>query len=368
MMKFNFKNKNMGIIMGIITLLIHYFAFLGYNAQIYYIYHHFVFRFIRIMYDYTFGFLPFPVIYLLFILLVVVSAKSIKNLISRRQTIFNVVFLKQFAFNIVNFLGWVISSFYFLWAFNYYGPNIEKKLNLPPITVDSLQLLSEFRLITDIMINERNILSQDSTELRINMDWYPMENEIRKVQTELLTDWGDILFGRVRVRPLYPEGMLLRISTAGVYIPFVCEGHIDPGMNTIQWPFTVAHEMAHGNGYTDEGVCNFIGLLTCIKSKDNYIRYSGLLSYWRYLYFDIKELYPESAKKIFNKIDPGILADLTAIRRDMNRFPDILPEIRDMVYDTYLKSHGIKKGLRSYNEVIIQVLKWKKTSYAFTFE
>ena len=367
-MKFNFKIKNIGIIAGLVTILMHCFANMGYSAQIYYVYHHFIFRLVRVFYDYTLGLLPFPVFYIFFFLVVYFSAKGIKNLISRRHTIFKGNFLPSFVFKFLNFIGWVISAFYFLWAFNYYGPDIEKKLNLPSITVDSIQLMSEFKLITDIMIHERKILSQDSAELHQKIEWSSLENEIRQVQTELLSNWGDVVSGRVRIRALYPEGLLLRISTAGVYIPFVCEGHIDPGMNPIQWPFTMAHEMAHGYGYTDEGVCNFIGLLTCMKSKDHFIRYSGLISYWRYLYYDIKALYPSSAKELFINIDPGVLADLTAIRRDMNRFPDILPVFRDIVYDSYLKSHGVKQGLQSYNEIIIQVLKWKVTSHAFSFK
>ena len=353
--------------MGIITILIHFLAYLGQEERIFYVYNRYIFRFIRVFYDYTFGLLPFPVIYLLFIAVVLFFAVRLKKLITHRYTLPKLDVVKHLAFSIFNFWGWVLSLFYFLWAFNYYGPNIEKKLSLPDISIDSLQLLSEFKEITEIMIHERNTLSLDTTELRLQIDWFSMENEIRKVQTEILSEWGDKVHGRVRVRRLYPEGLLLRISTAGVYIPFVSEGHIDPGMFAIQWPFTAAHEMAHGYGYTDEGVCNFIGLLTCIKSKEPYIRYSGLLSYWRYLFYDVKLLYPESAKEIYQKVGPGITADLIAIRREMNRFPDILPEIRDILYDSYLKSHGVEKGLKSYNEIILQVLKWKKTGYAFPF-
>jgi Protein of unknown function (DUF3810) len=366
-MKFNFKIRYVGICLGIITIWIHFLAYLGQEERIFYGYHRYVFRFIRVFYDYTFGLLPFPVIYLLFIAVVLFFALWIKKLISYRYSLPKLVLMKRLALSIFNFMGWVFSLFYFLWAFNYYGPNIEKKLSLPDVSIDSLQLLAEFKDITEIMIHERNKLSSDTTELKVQIDWSSMEDEIRKVQTEILSEWGDKVHGRVRVRRLYPEGLLLRISTAGVYIPFVAEGHIDPGMHAIQWPFTAAHEMAHGYGYTDEGVCNFIGLLTCIKSKETYIRYSGLLSYWKYLFYDIKLMYPASAKEIYLTLDTGIKADLSAIRREMNRFPDILPEVRDILYDSYLKTHGVEKGLKSYNEMILQVLKWKKTSHAFPF-
>jgi len=81
-MKFNFKIKNIGIIAGLVTILMHCFANMGYSAQIYYVYHHFIFRLVRIFYDYTLGLLPFPVFYIFFFLVVFFSAKGIKNLIT----------------------------------------------------------------------------------------------------------------------------------------------------------------------------------------------------------------------------------------------------------------------------------------------
>ena len=88
--------------------------------------------------------------------------------------------------------------------------------------------------------------------------------------------------GRVRVRQPWPNGFLLRWSTAGIYIPQTGEGHIDRGLLAVQKPFTIAHEMAHGYGVADEGACNFIAWLACSQSRDPWVRFGGALTYWRY--------------------------------------------------------------------------------------
>jgi len=36
----------------------------------------------------------------------------------------------------------------------------------------------------------------------------------------------------------------------------------------------------------------------------------------------------------------------------MDRYPDIMPAVRDKMYDSYLKSHGVKDGLANYSHMI----------------
>jgi hypothetical protein len=36
----------------------------------------------------------------------------------------------------------------------------------------------------------------------------------------------------------------------------------------------------------------------------------------------------------------------------MDLFPDIMPELRDLMYDTYLKTNGVTAGLSSYGQVV----------------
>ncbi|MCB0582976.1 MAG: DUF3810 family protein, partial [Phaeodactylibacter sp.] len=72
----------------------------------------------------------------------------------------------------------------------------------------------------------------------------------------------------------------------GLYFPFTGEGHIDAGLHPLQKPYVMAHELAHGYGFGDEGTCNFLGYLACIGSDDPVIAYIGHLNYWRTLAAD----------------------------------------------------------------------------------
>jgi len=184
-----------------------------------------LFQVLRVGYDYTLGWIPFPMVYVLFFVVVQVIYQFLKFKGFRTsQGITAKVW--SLIHPILSLAGAVIFFFYFLWGFNYQQPTLASQLELPTVQPDTLELYSEASLLLEEM-------------------------------TQIPT------VGRVRVRELRPSGILLRISTAGVYIPFVCEGHIDAGLHATQYPFTMAHEMSHGYGIADEGTCNFTGVVAC---------------------------------------------------------------------------------------------------------
>jgi len=194
---------------------------------------------------------------------------------------------------------------------------------------------------------------------------YPPNAEklIRISQKELLKEIGIPTLGRVRVRKLRPKGLLLRLSTAGIYIPYTMEGHIDGGLHVIQWAATMAHEMAHGYGVTDEGTCNFIAYLTCLKTENKEIQYSGSILYLRYLLSNYKHYYKDEYNELLGMLPSSILEDLKAISKESQKYPDLIPKVRDSVYDYYLKSHGVKEGLKNYSKIIEMVASWNNSDW-----
>ena len=357
----NRLKERSGIALGIITLIIHVYISVFTQSGIIYFYEKYIFTGIRILYDYSIGLLPFASIYILSFVLIYYLFRFIKIIYKLKKGQYS-KFLLIFFWKAFNFLGWIGFLFYFLWGFNYYRTSLVNSLKLPDVKMDSTTIVDEF-IITTGLINElKSKLIQDSSIIRFKKnDITFIENELRESQEKIFSTWGINTSGRVRVRAIYPKGVLLRFSTAGIYIPFVNEGHIDAGLHQIQWPFTMAHEMAHGYGITDEGECNFIGLLTCIKTKDIFIQYSGMLSYWRYLFYEVNKRYPEVSKNVYQNVNIEIKNDLENIRKNLKMYPDIMPKIRDLIYDSYLKTHGVTEGLNSYNDIIISYLRWKKS-------
>jgi len=184
------------------------------------------------------------------------------------------------------------------------------------------------------------------------MDLKVYERELRTDVEKALSDLHLPHEGRVRVRQLWPKGLLLRWSTAGIYIPQSGEGHIDKGLLSVQKPFTMAHEMSHGYGVTDEGACNFIAWLACRQSRDSWIRFGGAFTYWRYAASEMPE---QSVKEVIKSFPPVVERALTLVRENDKKYPDLMPKMRDAIYSSYLERHGVKGGLQSYNYVVLMV-------------
>lgn len=354
--------RHLGWILIYIVLGIHILAIFGSERLVYSLYQKFIFTPLRYVYDYTLGWSPIPMINLLIGFLLWMFFRLIRKLIVNNKIGNGWKYSATFFLHLIRFVLTVLALFYLLWGFNYYRLPLNEEFGWSTVEVDSIELVKEFEKVTQEVQEVRLKLKVDTSALKFRPNVTSIENEIRIAQLEVLSLFNLPHPGRVRVRALRPKGVLLVFSTAGIYIPFVMEGHFDTGLNELQWPFTLAHEMAHGYGITNEGECNFIGLLTCLHSEDTFINYSGLLAYWRYLFYEVNLCDSVLAQNTFNSLDTGVRADIEMIRKDAARYPDILPYMRDKIYDYYLKMHGVDSGLESYNEMIQWMIEWRKVS------
>ena len=298
-----------------------------------------LFQLIRVIYDHTLGFIPLPSIYyiapLFFWYFLKGGTHSFRSLL----------------LSLLTTVIWLINLFYLLWGFNYNQPTIYQTLAMDRVTLDSIYIQKAFLAQTEVLrgFGESTVDSIRTAQL---------EGYIRPVQEEILEEWGIPTYGRVRIRKL-PAGLLLRLRTSGIYIPHAIEGHIDGGLYHKQIPFTLAHEMGHGYGLTDESVCNFIAYLTCIQSNNKFIRYSAELAYWRYLAKYYNYYFPEEWTAIQDELPSMLLDDLNQIRKHISRYKNLMPVLRDVIYDNYLKSHGVRSGIKSYDELIQLIAAYK---------
>ena len=199
----------------------------------------------------------------------------------------------------------------------------------------------------------RQLAADQDTTLTVQPLPANLEALARSSVKATLADLGYPNQGMVRGRFLRPKGIFLRFSSAGLYWPFVGEGNIDSGLPHLQQPFTLAHEIAHGYGITNEGVCNFIAYLACQQSGNAYLQYSGKVAYWRYLAIAYQGLQKNKYWEYRNNLPAGFQADLEAINRTLAKYPDIMPRFRNFAYDQYLKSQGIAEGMASYSQIIM---------------
>ena len=314
-----------------------------------------IFLWVRRIHDYTLGRLPFPQVYLLFIVMIISFLVYFKRYKERRDRYpFVLKGISILFSDLLTFFSIVIILFYWLWAFNYKRVPFEKKNNLQKTEITEEWLFDELKTIHDSLVTLYNYRS-------LVYDHKKIEYQIRTSLSDILPKLGYDVSGKARVRQLNPKGLLLVWSTAGVYLPFVSEGHIDNGLPSLTKPFTLAHEMSHGYGIASESTCNFTALMACINSSDPNIRYSGWLGYFRYILSAARRTNSDRYKEFYeNEFNQNVIDDLNLIYEQLQKYPDILPKLRYFIYDSYLKSHGVKEGMISYSRVVHLASAWSE--------
>jgi hypothetical protein len=300
----------------------------------------------RQTYDLLLGWSPLPMVYIIFSVIVVRTARWAGR------------WEKGWIYQVSHAIGGIsamVTLFYLTWGFNYGQISLQDRLDFHFEKVTQEEIVMEFVRATEVLKNEAAGLPEnmrgDESITTAPIDDHMLRPDVERALSDLHMPSG----GRVRVRQLWPKGLLLRLNTAGIYIPQTGEGHVDKGLLSVQKPFTIAHEMAHGYGVADEGACNFIAWLACSQSRDQWVRYGGAFTYWRYV---AAEMPSDSVLKMMNTLPPVVTRSIALIKANDKRYPDFMPRARDAIYSSYLKRHGVKGGLRSYNEVVMMVTQY----------
>ena len=307
-----------------------------------------IFPSLRWIFDYTIGLLPFPLFYLFFAFAIYSLFKGLMRMKNLRYRFWNRIL------SILNFWGWILATFYFIWGFNYQRPELHEKLGLVNFTLKEkgLQRMLNNSLEAFEMINYEEL----QFGLDVNEEWL---DEIRILQHEFLGSTGTYCTGSAKVKRLYPEGVFRKIGISGMYLPWTGQGNVDASLSNFEYPFIAAHEMSHAHGVTNEGEASFAAYATCIKSKNEIVKYSAELYLLRNILFELKMRDEDLFYNAMERLPGKIKFDLQKIRENMQRFPDIFPEISDAVNDTFLKAQGIESGSSSYGELLELVYAWK---------
>ncbi len=262
--------------------------------------------------------------------------------------------------------------FLLTWGMNYGRPTVPQRLGLSEAiavsaddatpkkrTLQSTDLLvEELRASTRVVNGLRASLTSAGTRRRSAFepaDARPLGRLLQQTLVDIGTDTVPVR--RLRI---LPAGTLLRFGTAGVFSPWTGDPHVDGGLHALQMPFTATHELAHAQGVTEEGDCNLLAYLACRRSPDPFVAYSAELTYLRYLRSAVARRDRALFDEISAALDPAVDQDLRDIRFAMDRFREIAPQARDLIYDSYLKTQGVQEGLASYGRIIDWVVAVKR--------
>jgi hypothetical protein len=318
-----------------------------------------IFPFLRNLLDLSLGKLPFPSIYLFFILIgviLIIFIFRLKAQVGRKQKLhYSLRFL-------CNALGALIFFFLVLWGYNYQRTPIVQQLGLLPTTLSLEILETELELTRNLAFQERLKIKEDTAAINEWMDYALLEEVVRNNMRKNLFLLGINYTGNPRTKLVPPSGFMRRIGILGIYFPYSGESYIDPSLHPLEQPFTIAHEMAHSFGVTDEGEANFLAWVICSHADDPRLRYSAQLRLLLYQLRDYRRESPERMELWIKNLPPGLRQDLIAIQKANERYKPFFLEFSRWINDLFLKSQGIEAGITSYQELPMLVHAWRKDS------
>lgn len=100
-----------------------------------------------------------------------------------------------------------------------------------------------------------------------------------------------------RPKGLIGSVFMYETNTIGVYFPFTMEANYSTYLAQVNFPATICHEYSHLKGYMFEDEANFVGFLACMKSDNEFIRYSGYINAIYYVSTDLCSFMGEEYEK-----------------------------------------------------------------------
>jgi len=252
---------------------------------------------------------------------------------------------------VVNSIALLVATFLLAWGFNYGRVPVDRKIGFTRYQPTLKELRARVYTEAAQLARLRTGLTADTFALTAADLGDPLD--VRPLLRRALRADGYPDPGRPGGQQLYPKGILLSWSTAGVYWPWAGEGNIDAGLHPLQKPAVMAHELAHAYGFGDEGTCTFWAWRTAAYAEDPRLAYPLRLAYWRRIAGKLRQLEPEAywAWRAAS-LDPGIRNDLQAIYDNGKLYKNIAPAVRNATYDAYLKAQGVHEGLMNYGTVV----------------
>ena len=244
----------------------------------------------------------------------------------------------RIALNLAMVLAIVVLWFDLSWGWNYNRAPLETRVAYQARRIDA-SALERLRRETMAHMNTLAPLahaahSHDFELATLHAVWLPVVQRL-----------GDRWSPNVgAAKPTITGPFLAASGTGGFIDPFTLEVQLSPDELWFERPFDLAHEWTHVAAFAREDEANYVAALSCIRSKDPQIAYSGWFEIFMYL--------PPLAHYEKTAFVPQVWADFQAVReRNAKHINLTLSRFSWRTYNAYLKTNHIASGVANYNEV-----------------
>jgi hypothetical protein len=234
--------------------------------------------------------------------------------------------------------------FLLLWGGNYSRKPLSSQWNLSALTWDTAALIS----LNEELVREMNEMQRE----KISYTGLAKTNQL--ANSLFHQHYGDKL-AVLKVKPTSLGYMLNYLGIQGYYNPLSGEGQFNRFIPLFMHPFVVSHEMAHQAGIAAEDDANLLAYVIGSESNIPAFRYSACFNVFLYAYSDLKAKDSVTALQIYDKLNMQSRNDMDTLRAMNIRYRSRFRRISSSMYDEYLRIHGQRDGINTYNDVTRQV-------------
>lgn len=227
------------------------------------------------------------------------------------------------------------------WGLNYQRPGFEHRLVLHParVTTRSVDLLA------NRTVREMNAVAEAAHHEMFAKDDAQLGGHLAPTFDAAIERLGTTdVFRPLHVKPTIFERFMIGGGASGFTDPWTHEVNLVSTLSPAERPASYAHEWSHIAGFADEAEANYLAMLTCVRSSNPLVRYSGWLLVW----FNLP---PEAHVTEFAV--PLVRADIQGIaRRIRGEMQPGVVNAQRTAYGAYLRANGIRSGYADYRGFI----------------
>lgn len=249
---------------------------------------------------------------------------------------------------VLNFFFILYIVFRVVWGLNYNRPSVSEELGIrsEKYSVKELVLLGNYfvKKTNDLKVKQENIPTYSIKDL-----------EEKSAQAYLLMENKNSLFhySNPCLKSVLNSWVISKVGIEGYYAPLTGEANLNMNLPDFVKPYVSCHEIAHQLGVAYEDEANLLGYLTASNSPDVNYQYSANYEMLRYILFEIRMKSPEDYKRLHDSLSTGVLTDFKTEKEFWRKYNGQMFGYMDAAFDSFLKLNNQKKGINSYQDIVI---------------
>ncbi len=302
---------------------------------------------------YLFGWIPFSIGDLFYLLIAVMAIRWIyKNVRRLRFEPFRVLWDITATLSIVYFM------FHILWGFNYYRLPLHQSLGLKN-DYSNEQLLSTAKRFIE-KSNALHYQLRNADTLKIDMPYSQKEmfEKSKNGYQNLEKEFPKLAYSPKSLKKSGWSLGLTYMGYSGYLNPFSGEAQVNDFMAGYKFAVVACHEEAHQIGFAAENEANFIATMATLQNDDPFIQYAGSIFTLRYLINEVGRNDVDTFKALLKTINPGILANYKETRDFWESYENPFESFSKVFFDNFLKANNQSKGLASYSYMVALVINY----------